>query len=111
MKDSTLNVPKNNTFEFTVEVEGLSDLTGYTATLTVKKKLKGDLVFSVESTDFTDNIMIISVPATNNNIAAGAYVYGINLSDGTNNYTLDLGDGDIPEVVGIYNILSTVKDS
>ncbi|WP_292485842.1 hypothetical protein [Methanohalobium sp.] len=110
---NAINVAKNNTLEFSVVVSNISGLESYEATLTVKEYPKSsETKIEVTSTDITDDTITIKVPHEKNNIKAGSYVYGIHISDGTNEYTIDLGDknDEIPTTFKPYNILPTVKD-
>jgi len=108
---SDINIAKNNTLKFSVVVSNVDSLESYEATLTVREYAQAsEKKIEVTSTDITDDTITIEVPHEKNNIKAGSYVYGIHISDDTNEYTIDLGNDKIPKTVGIYNIIPTVKD-
>ena len=98
---NSIEIFQGNTKTIVCAVTGLASLTGYTATLTVKKEARdvGIPLISVTGTIEALNITFLT-SATNNTLPAGKYVYEVSVTDGTNVYTI---------VQDVYEILESAK--
>jgi len=80
-------------------VSGLSSLSGYTPSLTVKDDYGGSTTFEI--TGSVDGLNVtFKVDPDDNDISAGTYIYEINITDGTDIYTI---------VQSKYIVLDSVK--
>jgi len=85
MANNVIEVFKGTTKTILVTVTGLESLSGYSGTLTVKT----DLDASTESISVTHDsidglVMTFKTTADHNDLAAGHYVYYVEITDGTN---------------------------
>lgn len=97
---NNITVYQGNTKTITCTVSGLADLSGYTATLTVKKDSR-DTVPLFEVTGTIEALVItFNTSAANNTMDAGGYVYEVTITNGTFVYTI---------VQDIYEIVESVK--
>jgi uncharacterized protein YaiI (UPF0178 family) len=97
-----IEVYENNTLTITCTVSGLDTLSGYTATLTVKENENdADSDKLIESSgSITDLVIQFDIPAADNALTPGTYVYDIVITDGSKIYTIQQN---------YYQVLKSVK--
>lgn len=101
MASNKITVYQNNSNTVTCTITGLADLTGYSATLTVKADSRDAAnLFEVNHTDITGLVITFETSPANNNIAAGVYTFEVNITDGTHVYTT---------TQDVYEVLESVK--
>lgn len=110
---NTIEVYKGNTKTIICTVTGLSNLNGYTATLTVKKAANNTA--EIFNTNGSINALVITfvISTTDNDQTAGQYVYEITIADGGVVYTLRQDKYTILEAVTVptvYLVTVTVTD-
>jgi hypothetical protein len=96
-----IEVYQGNTKTITCTVSGLSDLVGYSATLTVKREARDtENLFEVDHADITGLVITFETSDTDNTQDAGEYIYEVTITNGTYIYTV---------TQDVYEIVESVK--
>jgi len=88
MGANAITLYHENTRTITCTVTGLSDLSGYTATLTVQKKPEDMTAVITKAGSISDLVITFVLTAIETNIDPYEYLYYITISNATNKYTI-----------------------
>ena|SRR6056297_2558021 len=99
-ENNAVEVYKNNTLDFYVNLSGLEDYSDFTAYLTVKKNYHATDALIEKTGTITAEKAEFSIDATDNNIPAGVYYYDVVIESSSEKYTV---------TQSTYTILKSVK--
>lgn len=87
MSNNKITTYQQNTKTIQCDVSGLTDLVGYTGTLTVKKDVNSTPVITNTGT-VNDMVITFTIPFVDTSISTGDYLYDVTIESSINKYTV-----------------------